>query len=190
MLMQRREVLLSTTIAGFGRPGRVGRSSGAEMADFGLGQASVLDSRVILSLTYYDAWVFEAQGRRGMSKAFLVSSSPADGLLSTSDLTAVTAGIQRAIEALPGLRACTASPIAVTLTPPWDSGGFPSLVFDATWSVTGYNIIVDGNETPSQAWFAQQNADASNAVKTAFAGAPGVASCTQAAHPAVTPPLT
>ncbi len=82
---------------------------------------------------------------------------------------------------------CTVTPIDAGLTPPWAFGGFPSLVFDDNWTVYGYNMIVGGSITPSQAWFAQQVTDVSDAVQSAFAGIAGVTSCTKAAQPIVTP---
>jgi hypothetical protein len=147
----------------------------------------VLDRRVILSLAYYNSWVFEARIRSGRARAFLVSSSPGDGILTAGALTEVTRAAQHTIDAIPGVSSCTVAPIDAALTPPWASGGYPSLVFGDAWTVYGYNVIVGSSVTPSQAWFAQQVTDVSDSVQSAFARIAGVTSCTKAAQPTVTP---
>ena len=147
----------------------------------------MLDRRVVLSLAYYNSWVFEVKTRGGRARAFLVSSSPGDGILAPGALAEVTSAVRQAIEAFSRVISCTVTPIDAGLTPPWAFGGFPSLVFDDNWTVYGYNMIVGGSITPSQAWFAQQVTDVSDAVQSAFAGIAGVTSCTKAAQPIVTP---
>ena len=150
------------------------------------GQTAVLDRRVRLSLAYYNSWVFDMQTRRGGAQAFLVSSSPGDGQLTASALAAVTKAIQRAITALPTVAACHVTPIDAGLTPPWNSDGYPSLVFGDDWDIYGYNTIIEGSGG-SQSWFAQRATDVSDAVQSAFAGLAGVTGCTKVAQPTVTP---
>jgi hypothetical protein len=151
------------------------------------GQAAVLDRRVRLSLAYYNSWVFDVQTRLGGAQAFLVSSSPGDGVLTADALAEVTGAIQHAITALPVVASCQVKPIDARLTPPWNSDGYPSLVFGNDWDIYGYNSTVEGSGTPSQSWFAQRITDVSDAVQSAFAGLAGVTSCTKVAQPTVTP---
>ena len=76
------------------------------------GQVAALDRSVRLSLAYYiNFWVFDVQTRRGGAQAFLVSSSPADGVLTVGALAEVTEAIQHAITALPAVRPCQVTPI-------------------------------------------------------------------------------
>jgi len=153
----------------------------------GYDQARVLDRRVVLSLAYYSAWIFDVQTRGTQRQAFLVSSSPGDSILTADSLAEVTTVIRDAIIALPNVTSCKVTLIDAGLTPPWNAGGYSSLVFDNSWVVSGYNVTTGSSETPSQSWYAQQVTDASEAVQSAFAAIPGVNSCTKAAQPIVTP---
>lgn len=116
-----------------------------------------------------------------------MSSSPSDELLTAADMTAVTTAIQHAITGLPGVTSCQVTQINPDLTPPWNSGGGPSLVFGDAWTVYGYNATIQGSGTPSQAWFAHQGTDASAAAQSALTALTDVTSCTRAPRPAVTP---
>jgi hypothetical protein len=141
-----------------------------------------------MSFAYYiNSWVFDVQTRRGGAQAFLVSSSPADGILTVGALAEVTEAIQHAITALPAVRSCQVTPIDAGLTPPWNSDGYPSLVFGDDWDIYGYNATTE-DSGGSQSWFAQRVVDVSDAVQAAFAGLTGVTNCTKAAQPTVTPP--
>ena len=130
--------------------------------------------------------MFQARASRGSAQAFLVSSSPNDGVLSADDMTTVTSAIEHAISGIRGVTSCQTTQVNPDLTPPWNSDGGPSLVFGNTWTVYGYNCTVQGGGT-SQAWFAYQSTDASAAVQAAFSALPEVTACTKAPSPAVTP---
>lgn len=188
MIIRRRNVILSGASAAVAYPFQHRRISSEEQPTPVMsGQAAALDRRVRLSLAYYNSWVFDVQTRRGAAQAFLVSSSPGDGLLTAGALAEVTGAIQGAITALPTVASCQVTPIDAGLTPPWNSDGYPSLVFGDDWDIFGYNTTIEGSGTPSQSWFAQRVTDVSDAVQSAFAGLAGVTSCTKVAQPTVTP---
>ena len=145
---------------------------------------TVIDSRPSFPLAYWqNNWVFDVTLTGGSSQAFLVASSPADGLLSSGQMTSVVSDIQTAIEALTGVTGCTTSAVTCSLPQPWASEGAPSLVFDSTWTVYGYQM-----SNGAQAWFAfQSGADAHTSVATAFGAQTGVSSVTTEAQPTVSP---
>ena len=187
MHMGRRNVLLSGAAAAVGVPSLAIHSGLGDKSPVGTsGQAAVLDRRASFSLSYYNSWVYDIQTHRGSAQAFLVSSSPGDQVLTAAAMSTVTAAVQRALSELAAVKSSQVTPIDAHLTPPWNADGYPSLVFDSKWNVTGYNISV-GNSGTSQAWFARQATDVSAAVQSAFAALPGVTACTEVAQPTVTP---
>jgi hypothetical protein len=174
MTIGRRNVIFSGAAAAVAYPFQHKRLAYEEQPSLVMsGQAAVLDRSVRLSLAYYNSWVFDVQTRRGGAQAFLVSSSPSDSMLTADALAEVTGAIQRAITALPAVASCQATPIDADLTPPWNSDGYPSLVFGDDWDIYGYNTTIEGPGV-SQSWFAQQVTDVSDAVQSAFAGLAGV----------------
>lgn len=188
MLIGRRNVILSGAAAAAGYPAKSMRAAaGKSLPSEPSSRPAVLDQQVSLSLAYYNAWVFQARTTRGAAQAFLVSSSPGDELLTAADMAAVTAAIQRSVTGLSGVISCQVTEVNPGLTPPWNSGGGPSLVFGDAWTVYGYNVTIQGSGTPSQSWFAYQRTDASAAVQTAFTSLADVTECTKAPRPAVTP---
>jgi hypothetical protein len=148
---------------------------------------SSADTRVILSLAYYGAWVFDITTTSGDAQAFLVASSPGDETLTGAQMTTVTGDIASAIEGLVGVTGCTLTAVTTTLTAPWEAGGYASLVFDDAWTVWGYNATKTGGRT-SQAWYAfKGDADASDSVQSAYEGLTGITGCTKVAQPSVSP---
>ena len=188
MLIGRRNVILSGAAAAAGFPAqRAQAGQRSTLLSGGLSGQAVLDRDASFGLGYYNAWVFQAQTTHRAAQAFLVSSSPNDGLLSATDMATVTKAIRQSIIKLRGVRSCQVTQINADLTPPWNSDGGPSLVFGDAWTVFGYNCTVEGSETPSQAWFAYQSTDASGAVQAAFSALADVTNCTKAPRPVVTP---
>lgn len=187
MLIGRRNVIFSGAAAAIGYPAQRAQAAQTDsVLPGGSSQWAVLDRQARFGLGYYNAWVFQARTNRGAAQAFLVSSSPNDGLLSADDMTAVTSSIQRAIAALRGVTSCRTTQVNPNLTPPWNSDGGPSLAFGDAWTVYGYNCTLQDSGT-SQAWFAYQTTDASAAVQAAFSALPEVVTCTKAPRPTVTP---
>lgn len=109
---------------------------------------SALDTRCVFELAYYqNTQVFTPDGLEGAGKqAFLVTSSIADGTLTAPDLGHVCVVIREAIMNLPGITECAIAPVSFDMTDPWEHGGGPRLVFDNSWSVTGFHV--EGTAAP------------------------------------------
>lgn len=122
---------------------------------------SVLDAVSRFSVAYYQntQW-FEITTSTGPEQAFLVNCAVADDTLTSDELTTTCETIRSEIAKLPGVSACTVTPVEFDMTDPWEHGGYPSLNFDGSWTLTGFHIESERPGKPtrfSHAWFCCSN---------------------------------
>jgi hypothetical protein len=115
-------------------------------------------SKVVISfeylLSYYGAWVLDITLNGNAQQMYLISSSPADGVLTSTEMSTVTSAWQEAVSAISGVSEATVTEVTPSqtgspLSQPWCYGGGPVLAFDDTWFRYGYNV-----NNQSQTYFA------------------------------------